>query len=78
MIRIARNLGDKRALEDLPVEALHGELFIVDGEKEVILRIEMLEPLAKTAIKAIIFELSGLRVVEDTTNFLQITEIPEF
>ena len=37
----------------------------------------MLEPLAKTAIKAITFELSGLRVAEDMSNFQKITEIPE-
>ena len=77
MVQMPRNLGDRRRMEDLPVEAMHGDIFIVDGEKEVILRIEMLEPLAKTAIKAITFELSGLRVAEDMSNFLKITEIPE-
>lgn len=74
MVQIPRNLGDRRKMEDLPVEAMHGDIFLIDGEKEVILRLKMLEPLAKTAIKAITFELSGLRVAEDMSNFLELTE----
>ena len=77
MVQMPRTLGDRRRIEDLPVEAIHGDLFLVDGEKDVILRLEMLEPLAKTAIRAITFELSGLRVAEDMKNFLKITEFPE-
>jgi hypothetical protein len=77
MVQIPRTLGDKRRIEDLPVEAMHGDIFLIDSEKEVILQLEMLKPLAKTAIKAITFELSGLRVAEDMTNFLKITEFPE-
>jgi|GEM_PF-1321474 len=75
MVQIPRNYGDKRQMEHLPVEAIHGEMFLVDGEKEVVLRLEAQESLAKTAIKAITFEISGLRVAEDISNFLKILEL---
>lgn len=75
MVQIPRNLGDKRKMENLPVEAIHGDIFLVDGEKEVVLRLETQELLAKTAIKAMTFEISGLRVVEDISNFLKILEL---
>ena len=65
LFKMPRTLGDKRKMENLPIEAFHGDLFLIDGKKEIIVDMTIIEPLGKRAVMSYCYELSGLRVIEN-------------
>jgi len=67
LVQIPRTLGDKRRMEDLSDGAFDGDLLLVDGEKEIVINMSLLEMLGNRAVRACSFELSGLRVAERIT-----------
>ncbi len=65
LFKIPRNLGDKRKMENLPIEAFHGGLYLIDEKKEIVIDMSIIEPLGRRAIISYCYELSGLRVIEN-------------
>ena len=65
IFQMPRNLGDKRKMENLPIDAFNGSLYLVDGEREIIIDMRIIFPLGRRAIMSYCYELSGLRVIEN-------------